>query len=159
LGDFGQLFVKSRGAPIWHDGRALIMLDKVAAKLGEKFIVTIEATRSPYPQGVGVSEGVAVFGERVKRAVVWEYFSLPPAERKSQRSQLPFAFEVICRNKKGSLSFYNMTEFQGRQEWWHGGSCMVAEDIPGGRRYHCNDLEPDEDFDDLVFTVVRVSNV
>jgi hypothetical protein len=91
LGDFGQLFVKSRGAPIWHDGRALIMLDKVAAKLGEKFIVTIEATRSPYPQGVGVSEGVAVFGERVKRAVVWEYFSLPP-----RRAEVSAVATTLC---------------------------------------------------------------
>src|SRR5262249_15796808 len=54
-------------------------------------------------------------------------------------------------------SFYNMTEFRGRQEWWHGGSCMIAEDIPGGRRYRCNDFELDEDFDDLVFSVVRSS--
>jgi hypothetical protein len=153
--DFGQLFIQSRGAPIHHDGKTLIMLDKVPAKLGETLIVTIEATSSAYPQGVGVSEGVEVFGERVKRAVIWEYFSLPPELRKSERSRLPFSFEVVCRNKKGSLSFYNMTEFRGRQEWWHGGSCMIAEDITGGRRYRCNDFELDEDFDDLVFTVVR----
>jgi hypothetical protein len=32
---------------------------------------------------------------------------------------------------------------------------MIAEDVAGGRRYRCNDFELDEDFDDLVFTVVR----
>src|SRR5262245_15604195 len=153
--NFGQLFIKSRGAPIQHDGKTLIMLDKLPAKLGDRFSVTIESTRSPYPQGVGVSEGVEVFGERVKRAVIFEYVSLPPELRETERSRLPFSFEVFCRNKKGSLSFYNMTEFRGRQEWWHGGSCMFAEDIQGGRRYHCNDFESDDDFDDLVFSVVR----
>jgi hypothetical protein len=157
--NFGQMFIESRGMPIQHDGKTLIMLDRLPAKLGDKFTVTIESTRSSHPQGVGVSEGLEVFGERVKRAVIWEYFSLPPEERAAERSRLPFSFQVVCRNKKGSLSFYNMTEFQGRQEWWHGGSCMIADDIPGGRRYCCNDFELDEDFDDLVFTVVRSSDL
>lgn len=153
--NFGQRFIESRGTPIQYDGKTLIMLDKLAAKLGDKFTVTIESTRSPYPQGVGISESLEVFGERVKRAVIWEYFSLQPELRETERSRLPFSFEVVCRNRKGSLSFYNMTEFQGRQEWWHGGSCMIAEDIPGGRRYRCNDFELDDDFEDLVFTVVK----
>lgn len=156
--NFGQLFIQSRGIPIQHDGKTLLMLDKLPAKLGDKFTVTIEVTNSPYPQGVGVSEGVEVFGERVKRAVIWEYFSLPPELRAAERSRLPYSFEVVCRNRQGSLSFYNMTEFRGRQEWWHGGSCMIAEDIPRGRRYRCNDFELDADFDDLVFSVVKASS-
>jgi hypothetical protein len=159
VADFGHLFMDSRGAPVQYGEKTLLMADKIAAKLGEEFTVTIESTRSDYPQGVGVSEGVEVFGERAKRAVIWEYFSLPLEQRQAQRSRLPFKFVVACRNKQGSLLFYNMTEVQGRQEWWHGGSCMIAEDIPGGRRYHCNDFESDEDFDDLVFSVVRASNV
>lgn len=156
--NFGQLFIKSRGKPIKHAGRTLIMADKLPAKLGDRFTVTIESTRSPYPQGVGVSEGVEVFGERVKRAVILEYVSLSPELRTKKRSDLPFSFEVTCRNKKGSLSFYNMAEIQeGHLNWWHGGSCMIAEDIPGGRRYRCNDFELDDDFDDLVFTVLKSS--
>jgi len=157
--EFGQLFIQSRGKPIVYEGKTLIMLDELPAKLGDRFVVTIEATRSPYPQGVGICEGIEVFGERVKRAVVWEYFSLPPEERSAQRSRLPFSFEVVCRNKRGSVSFYNMTEFMGRAEWWNRGSCMMAEDIPGGRRYRCNDFDPDEDFDDLIFTVIKKSRI
>jgi hypothetical protein len=153
--NFGQLFIEARGAPISYNGKTLIMSDRIPAKLGERLLVTIESTASEWPQGVGISEGVEVFGERVKRAVVWEYFSVPPDLRASVRSRLPFTFEVICRSSKGSLSVYNMTEFRGRQEWWHGGSCMIATEIPGGRRYSCNDFEPDDDFDDLVFTVTR----
>jgi hypothetical protein len=34
---------------------------------------------------------------------------------------------------------------------------MIIEQLPNdGRRYHCNDGEPDEDFDDLVFRIERV---
>lgn len=152
--NFGQLFIESKGEPIAFDGRQLVMLDRFPAAFNQRFTVTIESTNSRYPQGIGISEGVEVFGECVKRAVVWEYFSLPPDERNGTKSKLPFSFDVVCRNKKGTLCFYNMTEFMGRQEWWHGGACMIAMDIPGGRRYLCNDFELDDDFDDLVFTVV-----
>lgn len=154
--NFGQLFIESKGAPISYKGKSLIMLDRIPAKLGERFLVTIESTKAEYPQGIGVSEGVEVFGAKGKRVVVWEYFSLPLEERQTKRSALPFTFEVTCRNKKGRLAFYNMTEFMGRQEWWHGGSCMIASDIPGGKRYHCNDFALDDDFDDLVFTVIKL---
>jgi len=132
------------------------MLDRVPAKRGEQFRVTIERTSSRYPQGVGISDGVEVFGETHRRAVVWEYFSLPPERRGDERSSLPFSFDITCRNSSGSLAFYNMTEFRGRQEWWHGGSCMTVEMTPDIRRYHCNDFELDDDFDDLVFSVKRL---
>jgi hypothetical protein len=153
--DFSSMFIDSRGAPIQYGGKTLIMADTIPATLGETFAVTIESTRSRYPQGVGMQEGVQVFGERVRRAVVWEYFSVPLNRRAFERSRLPFRFEVECRNKQGVLRFYNMTEYDGRQEHWNRGACMIAEDIPGGRRYHCNDFDPDEDFDDMVFSVVR----
>ncbi len=155
--NFGLMFRASKGAPVSYDGKTLIMADRFPARLGDTFVVTIESTRAEWPQGVGVAEGVEVFGERVTRAVVWEYFSVVPEMRAATRSSLPFSFDVICRNKQGSLLFYNMTEFKGRQEWWYGGSCMIASDIPGGRRYFCNDFELDDDFDDLVFTVTRAS--
>jgi len=32
---------------------------------------------------------------------------------------------------------------------------MIAEEIENGFRYHCNDLYPDEDFDDIVFRIER----
>ncbi len=33
---------------------------------------------------------------------------------------------------------------------------MMASEIAGGKRYSCNDFECDDDFDDLVFTVVKL---
>jgi hypothetical protein len=153
--NFNRLFVETKGGPVIFNGRTLILADKIPAKLGDVLTVTIESTSSPHPQGVGISDGVEVFGERVRRAVVWEYFSLPPEERTQARSNLPFSFQITCRNKSGHLSFYNMAEVHGRQEWWHHASCMIAEDILGGRRYRCNDFEPDADFDDIIFRVER----
>jgi len=156
--EFGDMFMASKGAPLTYGEKTLIMGDKLTARLGERFLVTIESTDSEYPQGIGTAENIEVFGEKVKRAVIWEYFSVPPEERSYCRSRLPFSFEVVCRNKKGFIWFYNMTEFQGRQEHWTRGHAMYAVEIEGGRRYYCNDFTPDDDFNDLIFTVVRVSD-
>jgi hypothetical protein len=151
--NFGEMFMASKGAPLTYGDKALLMGDKVPARLGERFQVTIESTDSEYAQGVGASEGIEVFRTKVKRAVVWEYFSVPPEERGSRKSRLPFSFEVVCRNKSGFILFYNMTEIRGRQECWTNGHAMYAVDIEGGRRYFCNDFTPDDDFKNLVFTV------
>lgn len=155
--NFGELFIRSKGEPLAYAGQTLVMLDKFPARLGERLLVTIESTRASWPQGVGMSNGVEFFGTRAERGVVWEYFSVPPDERPSTPSRLPFSFEVTCRNRAGSISFYNMTEFEGRQECWTGGSCMIVTEMADGRRYACNDFDPDDDFDDLVFTVRRVN--
>ncbi len=149
-----QMFIESRGTPIRYGGKTLIMSDRVPARLGDRFRVTIESTRSCWPQGIGMSKGLLVFGQRATRAVVWEYFSVPPEDRHKERLRLPFEFEVECRHRQGWLAFYNMLEFNGRQEWWHGGCAMVSEEITDGRRYFCNHFELDDDFDDLIFSVL-----
>jgi hypothetical protein len=151
--DFVSLIVKAKPNPCIYKGKTLLLSDTFPAKLGDAFVVTIESTRSSYPQGVGVSEGVEVFGQRVKRAVVWEYFSVHPDSRKDVRSRLPFSFELSCRNKSGFLRFYNMVERDGSQLYGYQGMAMIVEDIPGGRRYRCNDWQLNDDFDDIVFRV------
>jgi len=153
--DFGSQFIKSKGQSIEYDGKEIFMIDRVPAKLNEEFVITIESTNSPHTQGVGISEGVEVFGVKNKRAVVFEYVSLPPEERKTKKSKLPFSFKVKYRNKKGFLTFYNMCLFHGRQEWWHGGAGMIVENIENGKRYHCNYFELNDDFDDIIFTVTK----
>ena len=154
--NFGERFIESKGLPIAHGAKTLHMIDRFPAKLDEELEVTIESTASPYSQGVGFSEGVEVFGESQKKAVVFEHFSVPPDERDRVRSVLPFTFKITCRNRKGFIQFYNMALVSGRQTWWHGGSAMIVEEIDGGRRYRCNDFELDDDFDDIVFTVKRI---
>jgi hypothetical protein len=157
--DFDALFTesRSRGEPLWYNGNTLVRLDRWKANPGDVFEVTIESTSSGHPQGVGASEDVEVFGQRVKRAVIWEYFSLPSSERGKSEAKLPFVFQVIYRGRPGLLNFYNMTEYKGRQEWWTRGHAMIVERLPGLVRYRCNDFDPDDDFDDLVFTVHKVT--
>ena len=42
-------------------------------------------------------------------------------------------------------------------ESWHNGAAMIVELLPDGRRYLCNDGFADDDFDDIVFRLERVS--
>ena len=39
----------------------------------------------------------------------------------------------------------------------HNGAAMIVEPLPNGRRYRCNDGFADDDFDDIVFRLERVS--
>ena len=44
----------------------------------------------------------------------------------------------------------------GVVELMHNCAAMIVDDLSNGRRYHCNDGFPDDDFDDIVFRLERV---
>jgi len=59
--------------------------------------------------------------------------------------------------EKGYLGIKNVWDIgNGTIEAWHSGAAMIVEEIENGRRYHCNDGHPDENFDDIVFTIQKV---
>ena len=154
--DFNSLFKKSLGKPILYKGQELILADKIPVNYDEKLRITIESTNSKYIQGVGISDNIEIFGQKVGKAVVWEYYSVPPENRENTRNQLPYSFEVICKNKKGEIFIYNMAEVDGRQDYWNFGCAMIVENIENGKRYKCNDWQPNEDFNDIIFRVEKV---
>jgi len=39
---------------------------------------------------------------------------------------------------------------------WYNGSAMVVEEIENGKRYRCNDGHPDNNFDDIVFSIKKI---
>lgn len=156
--EFEKLFKESNGQPIAYNGDIIFMMDKIDAKINDQFLVTIEKTNSIYLQGIGFSENVSVFGDTVKRAAVYEHFSVPPDERQRTKSKLPFSFTVTCKNKKGHITIYNMAMVGEVQHWWHNGFAMKKEKTENGWRYKCNDIRPNDDFTDLIFTVEKVIN-
>ncbi len=40
----------------------------------------------------------------------------------------------------------------------HNGAAMIVEKIENGRRYRCNDGTPDDDFDNIIFTVQKIDS-
>jgi hypothetical protein len=57
----------------------------------------------------------------------------------------PEGKKIVCHNNAGRCAYVNHTC----------ANAMYSEEIPNGKRYHCNDGVEDDDFDDIVFTVTR----
>lgn len=70
---------------------------------------------------------------------------------------MPSEVIVTCDPREESVSVYNAWEpgIPGELELGLGSGGMIIEEIPGGRRYRCNDGEEDDDFEDLIFTIER----
>lgn len=65
------------------------------------------------------------------------------------------SFEVDVELKNGAINICNGTDLDGDFRFTHTlvrGSCFHYEEISKNRfRFYCNDYEPDDDFDDLIF--------
>jgi len=147
---FEEEFIKTRGQPIQYKGKAVVMADDFplpAEKTRLKY--RILSTNSEWKQGIFLkTQGVLVFngGEKVsnKWAAIWEHIS-------------PREDEFTCYSKSGLLEVKNVWDTgNGVVESWHNGAAMWMEQLPNGRRYHCNDGHPDDDFDDLIFKLLIV---
>jgi len=70
-------------------------------------------------------------------------------------------FVFIQNIWEGSDEFGKIVPIYADSDSWikfdkWGGAAMYSEDIPNGKRYFCNDGVPDDDFDDIIFTVERI---
>jgi len=109
--------------------------------------IVFEEAHSSWRQGIWLrtDEGLEVNGELCPSVVLW-YDTAPR--------------EVLCRcfTSDGCLSIYNIwNKGDGRQsQGWSSG--MLIEELPNGRRYRCNDVGFDTQFDKLVVQVERRPN-
>lgn len=66
--------------------------------------------------------------------------------------------EVVCHTQNGHIhvmNIWNCGNMGDGIHFTHNGAWMIVEKIENGFRYHCNDLYPDEDFNDIVFRIER----
>lgn len=141
---FESFFAQSKGQPIQFAGRTVQMVDRIHISSGQEIKLRFLASKSHWRQGVYLTAdgGFMVNGNFLKKAVVlWQ--DTAPAE---------VLFQV--QSKKGEFQVRNVWDVgDGVMHSWHNGGAMILEQSNNVRRYHCNDGEPDEDFDDLVFTL------
>lgn len=158
--NFSQEFIVSKGKPIKYKTKTLIMGDDLPVKDGDRFLLRFEKTNSDWRQGIGL----AFFGDieiedlKIKakrRTVFWEDTApkeititlWPEKIKKYHPKRLP---------PVGILGIKNIWDTgDGVIESWHGGAAMIIEKIENGKRYLCNDGHPDENFDDIVFTIQK----
>ncbi len=64
---------------------------------------------------------------------------------------------LSVNTKKGELRVKNVWDTgNGIVHSGHYGAAMIVEEIPNGRLYRCNDGKPDDDFDEIGFSIERV---
>ena len=164
--NFAELFIQSRGQPIEYNGHKVIRLDRFPIKNGDTVIARIEKTNSDCRQGfcIDITGSCEMDGEICKvgkgvRMLFWE--DTAPKEIKLKVfTKKDF---VWVENIWESINSYIVSDLDGKEvtkqstsvESRYYGSAMIVEEIENGRRYRCNDWHPDENFDDIVFTVQR----
>ncbi len=146
---FQSMFEESNAKSIRYKGKTLVQLDTIPIQADSDFLLSLERVDSQWRQGVKLSvEGSIIFdGEEFKKKdlVLWE-------------SGVPSEIMFTVKPKKGGLKVWNVWKSRyGATEAWTNGAAMIVEEVEGGQRYHCNDGYPDDDFDDLVFTITKVT--
>jgi hypothetical protein len=143
---FEHLFRESKGKPVAYQGRLLQLMDRFPVGPDAIITLTFESTASANRQGVRLdTKGhFIVDGRSVgRKMVLWS--DTAPAE-----------VSIHVRGVSSDVEVYNVWDHgDGVIHAGHNGAAMVVEEIVEGRRYRCNDGEPDDDLDDLVFAITK----
>lgn len=150
---FSELFEKTNGQSLVYNKkivrRALIFKGPKKMKIFIHFI----SRNSKYKQGVSfnmftMKGKLSCNGEIIKKGsfVFWEHSS-------------PKDIEVDVEIKDGELNIFNVSETKDHRGVTHMvslnmGMAFYYEEINSNKyRCFCNDWEPDDDFDDLIFDI------
>jgi hypothetical protein len=123
----------------------VVKVDVFPIRNGEEILLTFEAKNSEWKQGVRLScdGGLEVNGQHVPAAVLWY-------------ETAPQQIHMKCTTTTGFLVVYNIWDRgMGKNSQAHS-SGMLVEELPLGRRYHCNDIGFETNFDKLLFRIQRV---
>ncbi|NNM43911.1 MAG: hypothetical protein HKM07_06165 [Chlamydiae bacterium] len=155
---FQKLFEETDELTIQYKDKILHWADKFPVKDGDVLIASIEKTNSEWIQGlsIDITGSCEVNGKIWKQGkgvkmIFWEDSTVLD----------PKHIEIKIFTKKSFVVIQNIWEsinHLGNKsiDSGHNGAAMIIEEIENGRRYHCNDGHPDENFDDIVFTIQRL---
>jgi hypothetical protein len=142
---FETLFERNNWSPFEYEGKTISIGDTFQIPKGRvKFIVRFEQVNSNWEQGV-FFKGQGPF--TVNMDVMQTGFYL-------WHSTSPTVVECEVYSQTGEFKVWNMWRINGGpMQYGHNGAAMYFEEIPNGKRYFCNDGYPDDDFDDLIFSI------
>ena len=169
-----------------YKGKTIFLVDKFPVKNKEKLIFTIESTNSRYPQGFRISiyngylitDGEPMEYEKRCNVLFWEDCEVQVFTEEGHIFIGNIWEETVFeehqsghfQKEDGTFSHSRIVKYpEGKKIacYTGGGRCafinntcanaMYSEDIPNGKRYFCNDGVEDDDFNDIIFTVTRVS--
>ena len=142
---FETLFTESKGQPIIYKGKELKMINRLSLPTGKITLkVCFISTDSDYKQGIILdTKGEFNINDQkiTKKIILWE--DTAPKE---------VVMQVKSKNKE--IIIYNVWKtLDGTTHYWHNGGALYIEESGSKIIYHCNDGFPDEDFNDLIFSV------
>lgn len=145
---FQSLFEQSGGQPVVYNGQTIQMVDDLPIVDGQSLSVKFESTDSDWRQGIRIDiDGFfEVNGQKIDKAILlWH-------------DTAPNKVLLKAHTQEGRCMVRNLWDVgDGTVHSWHNGAAMIVEGIPNGRRYRCNDGRADDDFNDIIFTIERVS--
>jgi hypothetical protein len=174
--EFQTMFIRSKGQPIEWQGKKLVLHDNFPTLDAKKYRLTFELCNGTWREGVimallhkdsqgnwqaGAGKGqpghFTINGQTVNGrdgTVIWQDSAPPVIE-----FEITGGAPIICvYNVWQATTHVTIPGTTGRPvvDSGHNGAAMIVEELSNGRRYRCNDGEPDEDFDDIVFRLERI---
>jgi hypothetical protein len=136
----GELFRRSRGAPIEYRGRRVQAIFEHPLESEDIIHIQLQSLRER-PQGVCIKIVIGtllVNAQRLNETVLWT-------------DTAPASVRLVCQPKgKAVLKIWNTwKDEQGVQHAWIGNSGMLVETSPERVRFRCSDGIGDVDFNDL----------
>jgi len=145
--DFFELFEQSEFKPIIYKDKLIQLGDELPCPPIKEFTITFESVSSEWQQGIILASKRAHFqlNRRIEKLnSIFFWHGEVPSEN---------TLKILKAGRK-PLSIWNMWRIDnGPMQYGHNGAAMHVQTLANGRRYHCNDGYPDEDFDDLIFRV------
>lgn len=164
---FDELFIASKGQPITYNDRRLVLADKFPVNNGDTLIAAIEKTNSEWPQGfyIDITGSCECNGKVFKQGkgikmLFWQKTATPQIKLKVFTKK-DFVWVANIWEKTSIYTVRdsddNIIQKESKSmDYGHHGAAMIVEEIENGRRYRCNDGHPDDNFDDIVFTIQRL---
>jgi hypothetical protein len=146
---FDKAFAAAKEDFVEYKGKRLFQFDRFPLSGVPKFCMHFESASAAWRQGVRLKcDGTFhVNGQNIPGKggfVLWQ-------------DTAPPTVEIEAVGNVTEVLLYNVWDMgDGTIHSWHNGAAMVVEELPNGRRYRCNDGEPDDDFDDLIFRIERL---
>lgn len=143
--EFEKLFIEAKGNSIVYQGKELKMVDKINLSLNITTLkVSFISTDSKWKQGIifQTNGEFEINDQKLpNKIVLWEDTS-------------PKELQILVKSNDKVLVIYNVWKTDdGTTHYWHNGGAMNIVVDKGIRIYNCNDGYPDDDFNDLIFTV------
>jgi hypothetical protein len=123
----------------------IVLWDILPVRNGERLKLIFESKNSAWEQGVRLATDLGITGDDWAGKGVRLWYDHSPRE-----------IVFTCHTEGGFLSIYNTWDRGRGPESQKHSSGMLVEDLPHGRRYRCNDIGFDTEFDKLVFRIERL---